>query len=96
MSYPDFCIRGIINDTFVLDGVYAAPPLFNFINVTSRTDNNNELSINWEDNDGVVEFTLNQKKTDGTIKFKTGIAKVPISAIDNLNSQLHNNRTLTL
>ena len=36
-----------------------------------------EQSINWEDDQTVREFTLNQRRIEGEIKFKGGIAILP-------------------
>jgi hypothetical protein len=44
-----------------------------------------EQSINWEDDDSVIEFTLNQRRTDGALQFKEGVVILSRSAMDRLN-----------
>ena len=45
-----------------------------------------EQSINWEDDDSVIEFTLNQRRTsDNDLQFKAGVVILSRSKIDELN-----------
>lgn len=63
MNFPDNCIRGIPNNTFLnMDGSVGSH-LFHFDVEIDRGDGWTEQSINWEDDDFVIEFTLSQKKT---------------------------------
>lgn len=69
MCYPDNCIKGIPNQDFILpDGTIGAH-LFHFKEVNKRDDNFIEQSINWQDDDNAINFTLKQKK-DGDKQFK--------------------------
>ena len=86
MSFPDNCIKGILNNSFLVedDGSIAAH-LFHFKPEHARDDGWVEQSINWEDDESVIEFTLTQRKDDGELQFKTGIAIIPREEIDRLN-----------
>ena len=46
-----------------------------------------EQSINWEDDESATEFTLNQRRDDGELQFKTGVAIIPRAEVDRLNRQ---------
>jgi len=48
----------------------------------TREDGYIEQSINWEDDEGAVELTLNQEKSDGRIQFKGGIAFLNRTSLD--------------
>lgn len=85
MSYPDNCVRGIPNDTFInSDGTIGAH-LFYFDKLSDAVPEKKEVSINWEDNDSVVAFTLAQRQDDGTFHFKFGVAVLPREAIESLS-----------
>lgn len=87
MNFPQNCVRGIPNDSYMnKDGAVAAH-LFHFDKLSSSIPDKNELSINWEDEDSVVEFTLSQTRDDGTLQFKFGVTILPREAIDRLSSQ---------
>jgi len=84
MSFPDNCIKGIPNSDFLLADGSAASHLFYFKKEQARVDGWIEQSINWEDDDSAVEFTLNQRKENGEKQFKAGVAIVPRNEIDRL------------
>lgn len=84
MEYPDRCIRGIPNETYLTDGGVAAH-LFYFDFQYTRDDGWIEQSVNWEDNKDAIPFTINQKTTQGK-QFKAGVAIVPRNQIDNIKS----------
>jgi hypothetical protein len=85
MSYPDNCIKGITNKTFLLEDGTLRQDLFYFHMNDLREDGWIEQSINWEDDKDAVEFTLSQKRSDGEIHFKAGLAIIPIQEVDRLN-----------
>lgn len=87
MSYPDNCIRGIPDDTFLTDDGTVGSHLFYFNLCTDRSNGWVEQSVNWEDDDTVIEFTLNQRKADGAFQFRAGAAVIPRQEIDRLNSR---------
>jgi hypothetical protein len=85
MPFPENCIRGIPNKTFLYDDETVAAHLFDFKQRDARDDGLTEQSINWEDDTQAVEFTLSQTKEDGDRQFKAGVAIVPRSEIDRIN-----------
>jgi hypothetical protein len=86
-NYPDTCIKGIPNHSFVGPNGFPSTHLFYFDPPHAREDGWIEESINWEDDEQAIDFTLNQKKDDGTLQFKAGVALIPRGEIDRLNSQ---------
>lgn len=83
MDYPDNCLRGIPNDGFLTDdkkGVQSS--LFAYNLSDPRADGWIEISINWEDNDQAIPFTLAQNKENGEPKFPSGVAVLPRDRID--------------
>jgi hypothetical protein len=81
-DYPNNCIKGIKNASFVV-GEKVGTHLFYF-DGQARQDGWIEQSINWEDDSGAIDFTLQQKKTDQTLRFKAGIAIIPRNEIDKI------------
>ena len=87
MDYPDNCIKGIPNNTFITNEGTPTANLFYFPENPSRGDEWVEQSINWEDGDSAVEFTLNQKKDTGEIHFKGGAAILSRNELERLNNR---------
>ena len=84
MDYPSKILRGIPNKEFLDEYGNPHTSLFNFSRPSSdRNDNNIEESINWEDDEDAIRFTLEQKK-DGRIQFSEGIAVMSRSEVDRL------------
>lgn len=88
-DFPENCIRGIRKkDQISQDGIPLAA-LFNPYSKTteSRTDGGQETSINWEDNDEVLSFTLKYKPSQNeNISFPNGAVRVPVEKINNINT----------
>jgi len=84
-SFPGNCIKGIPNDSFLIDSRTVAPHLFHFKEEHARQDGWLEQSVNWEDDDLAVEFTLDQTKESGERQFKGGVAVLSRCEIDRLN-----------
>ena len=88
MDYPENIIKGIPNNSFFKDGEIGTH-LFYFelhrdVQLT-RDDGMIEQSINWVDDDSVIELTLNQRRTsDNDLQFKAGVAILSRSKIDEL------------
>ena len=82
--YPDNCIKGIKSADSIIGG-RAATHLFYFESKV-REDGWREQSINWEDDYDAIDFTLRDQKTDGSLRFKFGVAMLPRTAIDTVNS----------
>ena len=51
----------------------------------TRDDGMIEQSINWADDDSVVDLALNQRRRDGDLQFKAGVVILSRSAMDRLN-----------
>ena len=95
MVYPDNCIKGIPNNTFVLGDGSVASHFFEFKENSARQDGLHEQSINWEDDESVIEFTLNQKKDNGECKYKSGVAILERYEIDRLSNRPTVNKVLS-
>ena len=93
MNYPKNSIKGIPNNNFLIEGRTVASHLFHF--EQTRDDGGVEQSINWEDDESVIDFTLNQKKANGDLQFRAGVAILPRFEIDRL-SRLPSIRELLL
>ena len=83
MNYPKNSIKGIPNNDFLIEGRTVASHLFHF--EQSRDNGGVEQSINWKDDESAIDFTLNQKKANGDLQFRAGVAILPRSEIDRLS-----------
>lgn len=81
MPFPEDCIRGISYAGQLLEPDVAGIGLFQFQEV-ERADDWDELSINWNDDDGAIESILNQEKEDGTPQFRIGAAYLSRERVD--------------
>ncbi len=88
MAFPDNCIRGIINDGYITPDGSVGSHLFLPSRETAhqRGDGWEETSINWEDDKHAVPFTLQTTKNDGSIKYKTGVVRIPLAEIEHINT----------
>jgi len=85
MSYPDNCIKGVPNDSFIIKGEIS-PHLFYFDSRDSRPDGWTEQSINWQDDADAIQFTLDQTK-NGEIHYKIGIVIIQRSELDRIRDR---------
>lgn len=86
MDYPDNCLRGIPNKSFIVEGDGSiGAHLFYFEKKFKREDGLIEQSINWDDEDATIDFTLNQKKENGELQFQAGVAIISREEIDRLS-----------
>ncbi|MBM4065240.1 MAG: hypothetical protein FJ266_06320 [Planctomycetes bacterium] len=83
MDYPDNCIRGLSKGSEITVEGFVPENAFYFKNV-NRKDGWDEQSINWEDDDSVIGFTLNQKNENGETKYVNGVAVISRYKIDRL------------
>lgn len=83
MAYPDTLLRGLITPGSVTQERYVTAEAFLFQDFRkNRSDNYNELSINWEDSDEAVDVLLKQKKEGSEDpQFKIGFARMSLSRI---------------
>lgn len=81
---PDNCIRGIRQAADWLVGKYVTSLAFipNKNTKGDRRDQGYETSINWEDDDQVVNFTLSQQHG------KFGAVRLPRKGIENINTKV--------
>lgn len=86
MDYPETLLRGLITQGSVTKERYVTAEAFQFQDFRKdRTDNYNELSINWEDSDEAVEVLLNQKKEGSEDpQFRIGFARMSLSSIEDV------------
>lgn len=87
MSYPENAIKGIPDNSFLIADGSVGSHLFYFKSEHARDDGWIEQSINWEDDESVLGFTLSQTKEKGEIQFKAGAAILPRQEIDRLNNR---------
>ncbi len=85
MGFPDSCLRGIKNDSesYLVGGM---PTMNLFLFDFDKETNKWKQSINWEDDEHVVAFTLTQKKDDDTFRYKCGVARIGRAKIDGIRS----------
>jgi hypothetical protein len=88
MAYPDNCIRGVANDSFIVKGELS-PHLFYFRKEDIRPDGWSEQSINWEDDTDAIGFTLRQRKNK-KIHYQIGIVIIPRSELDRIRDKYRN------
>lgn len=85
MAFPDHCIRGIPNQTYLTDAETVATHLFYFEDDQfARDDGWTEQSVNWRDDDKAIQLIFNQEKTNGEKQFRGGAAIVPRDELDRL------------
>ena len=88
MDYPGNCIRGIPDKSFLVEDGSVGSHLFHFKQEHARADRWIEQSINWEDDESAIDFTLSQKREDGELQFKAGVVIISRDEIDRLNNRL--------
>ena len=86
MTFPDNCIRGILNHTYMNDDGTIGAHLF-YLDPSEKLPDKDEVSINWQEQDSVIAFSLDQKNKDGTFQFKYGVVILPRKEIDRLSMQ---------
>ena len=87
MPYPDFFLRGILNNTQVDENGCVKIDIFQFNENPNEEREFLELSINWYDNDESLDILFQQKKDNGEIIFKFGAAKIPLFDVDRLRKK---------
>jgi len=97
LNFPDFCIRGIRkNDQCFPDQNTVSFTLYMPDTRTRevRDDNGFETSINWEDNNDVIRFTL-EYRANGQIAYAHGAVKLNKAHIDYINQLPSSANTLS-
>jgi len=84
MPYPEYCIKGInLKDAYSDEGDLGSHVLY--FDKDETNEGWKKQSINWQDEDSVIQFTLDQRNTDGTLQFRFGIAVLSRIKIDEYN-----------
>lgn len=88
-DYADTCIRGVRKAEWI-DGDIISSLVFepDFRTCDQRDDRGYETSINWEDNDQAVSYTLRQPIA------KFGALRLPRKAIDRVNEKPQSTNSL--
>jgi len=84
-DYPEICLKGIKAKDCIGDDGNIRAHLLHF--EKGRTDTSWKQSINWQDDDQAIEFTLRQRRQDGSLLFKFGVAPLSRIEIDRINSR---------
>ncbi len=89
VNFPDFCIRGIVKKSYIYEDtetVSAALFIPDSRTRVTRSDEGTETSINWDDNDKVLEFTLQTRdeKNQAVLAFPHGAIKLPRHVLDDV------------
>ena len=86
MCYPEKIIRGIASKSFVDSEGRLSSEAFQFLTNPERTDDFEEASINWYDNEEAFQIAWNQKKSlsDDTFQFKAGVAILSREFLDTI------------
>lgn len=89
MEYPETCIRGIPNDSYLEDGLPSNRLFSEFKVNPDRDDDFMEISINWNDNEEALQKIFEQKKKDSDdLQFKAGGAIIDRKGLDKLKSNI--------
>jgi len=92
-DFPESCVRGIPNPDYVYENnTMLELDAFQF----QRSHHNKEWleeSINWNDEENVINFTLQTKEKNGDIKYRGGVALIPERKLRKLKARF---RTLNL
>ena len=78
-NFPQEFLRGLSSKDFIKNGIVVAAA-FQF-DSAQRSDNMNEASINWLDDDGAIETALTQRKDNGKIQFSAGVARLDLTRL---------------
>ena len=88
MNYADNCLRGIPNSDYINHG-YVLSHLFYFKDTNLRVDGWITNSINWQDDDSAIQYTLNQKDEQGDLQFEEGVAIISRAHIDEIKKLVY-------
>jgi hypothetical protein len=93
MPFPEYCLKGIkAKDCISEEGEILAPLLYFDKDVTSGSW---RQSVNWQDDDLAIDFTLAQKRSDETLLFKYGLVSLSRSDIDRIKGRPYVNGALS-
>jgi len=81
-KFPPSFLRGIPNDKFIDEDGQPSPNIFRPHDTQPLIDDWYKISINWEDDENALDFTLLQKKDDDSFHFKGGVARLDKTKLD--------------
>lgn len=84
MSFPDNCLKGIPNQSFISQNAIGSHLFYFYEDRHRREDGWTEQSINWDDTQEARTILLEQTKEDGTIQFQEGLAVLDTGKLDNV------------
>lgn len=85
-TFPDHFVRGLRRqDHVTAEGVSLLAFVPDRRTARDRADNGQEASVNWEDDDTVVDFTLDERDEQGLPKYIYGVARLETKWIDDVN-----------
>lgn len=88
-DFPENCLRGVFSSKHIVKetgGVSFEVFIPNTKTSENREDRGEEVSINWEDDESVLEFTLNCRKENGYFLFPNGAVKLKHKYINRINT----------
>jgi hypothetical protein len=96
-DFPEHCIRGVGKEKYIYDDDTVSAGLFipDKRTASTRGDGGFETSINWEDNNDVLVFTLEYRDENNHLAFPHGAVRVPRQEIDHVNELESTRDTLT-
>ncbi|GAB6393326.1 MAG: hypothetical protein MdMp014T_2699 [Treponematales bacterium] len=85
MDFPEKLLRGISDKNWIDDNGRISAAAFQFDPGIDRTDDFEEASINWYDDDEALNILLMQhKESDETLQFKGGVGVLPKNWVDTM------------
>ena len=84
-TYPENCLRGITGEHGILDEVPAPRVSTDVFQFETRDDGGFSQSINWQDDDNAIPFTLAQTRRDRVTPQFVGLAVVATAELDRLS-----------
>jgi hypothetical protein len=88
-NYPTTLLRGIPNKSaqFFDSQGEVTGNVFRPFDGQNPENGYYEISINWEDNKGVENFTVRESLSDGSFHYKGGVARVSLEKIGAMQSE---------
>ena len=80
-DYPEQCLKGLAGDDCITSEGLVSAAAFQF-KVADRADSWQESSINWRDSEASLQHTLQQRRSDGSLQFKRGVAVLNRNDLD--------------
>jgi hypothetical protein len=85
MGFPDHCLRGVKDKQHVSHDKPVNPAVFYFDRENDTPNVFWEMSVNWQDDESVIAFTVEQRRSDGRYEFLAGCVTLSREDIDGLS-----------